>query len=236
MKIIGIIPARYNSTRINGKPLIKIAGKTLIETTYLNMLNSGLFEHLYIATDSKLIQKHAKQIDAPCIMTSNTLINGTERCNEVMSKLKIKSSTQDLIINIQCDEPFIKKEHVTRLINLFKEETQIGTIISKINPIDFKDKSVVKLNLATDNTALKFSRNMKDINKDTTIYKHVGIYAYTKETLSALANLPETKAEFEQKLEQLRWLNFNYKIKCAIIKEDLLSINTEQDVKKLHYK
>ena len=233
MKIIGIIPARYNSQRLPGKPLIKIHGKALIELTYTNLIKMELFDSIYIATDSEKICNEAKKIGASAIMTSVDLKNGTERCNEAIKKLGSKISHDDIIINIQCDEPFVKKQHIQKILSLFTKKTHIGTLVSYLTTKDINNPSVVKLNLDTNNQALIFSRFVHDLDNTQQLYKHIGIYAYRKDTLNLLANLPTTIEELEQKLEQLRWVNTHYKITCGVIKDDILSINTEEDLKNI---
>ena len=112
MKIIGIIPARYSSSRLTNKPLIKIKNKTLIQLTYEAVSNSNLFDLIYIATDSKKIKNTATAFGAKCILTKQTHRNGTERCIEAIKKMPIPIEDEDIIINIQCDEPFIQKKHL----------------------------------------------------------------------------------------------------------------------------
>lgn len=233
MKIVGIIPARYNSKRLPGKPLIKINGKTLIHLTYKSVLNSRLFDSIYIATDSIKIRSAVKKFGAQCIMTSSDNQNGTERCVEVINKLKHLISDKDIIINIQCDEPFIKKEHFIKIINLFKNKIQIGTLVSPIQKDDLLDESVVKVNLKTNKTAIDFSRSISHLNNEQKIYKHIGIYAYQKNTLIKLSRLKATEQELNKNLEQLRWIEHGYKIVCAVINKNLISINTKNDIKKL---
>ena len=112
MKIIGIIPARYNSKRLPGKPLIRIQGKYLIELTYTNLIKMRIFDTIYIATDSEKIKDSLNMIGISSIMTSHNLINGTERCGELIEKVKNEVTNKDIIVNIQCDEPFVKKTHI----------------------------------------------------------------------------------------------------------------------------
>ena len=233
MKIIGVIPARYNSKRLPGKPLIKIHGKALIELTYTNLIKMELFDSIYIATDSEQICNEVKKIGASTIMTSVDLKNGTERCNEAIKKLGSQIYHDDIIINIQCDEPFVKKKHIQKILSLFTKKTHIGTLVSYIKTKDINNPSVVKVNLDTDNQALIFSRFIHDLDNTQQLYKHIGIYAYRKDTLNLLSNLPATIEELEQKLEQLRWINTHYNITCGVIKDDILSINTEDDLKNI---
>ncbi len=234
MKVIGIIPARYKSSRLFGKPLIKIKNKPLIQLTYESVLNSNLFDLIFITTESKKIKEVATSFGAKCIITSEENINGTERCGELVHKLNDQINDTDLIINIQCDEPFIKKVHLKKIINLFiKTNPQIGTLICPINELEFSDKSIVKLILRKDRTAIDFQRRISNFKKNNKKYKHVGIYAYRKKILLQLITLKKTKRELNENLEQLRWIEHKYMISCVFIKENLTSINTIDDLKKL---
>ena len=233
MKIIAIIPARYGSTRLLGKPLIKINNKPLIQLTYEAVLNSTLFDSVFITTESQKIKTAVTKFGAECILTSPNNNNGTERCSELIQKLKTSINNQDIIINIQCDEPFIKKKHLIKIINSFNSSTKISTIISPISDFEIMDKSIVKVNISKNNTAINFSRKNLVFKKVNKIYKHIGIYGYRKETLLEIANLKTTKRELNEKLEQLRWVEYGYKITCVFISENLMSINTDTDLKKL---
>tara|TARA_B100000902_G_C27313529_1_gene919852 strand:+ start:776 stop:1477 length:702 start_codon:yes stop_codon:yes gene_type:complete len=233
MKVVGIIPARYGSKRLPGKPLITINNKPLIELTYHAVAQSKLFDLILIATDSERISSLSKSFGAECIITSNTSQNGTERCADLINRLDKQIHNQDLIVNIQCDEPFIKKEHLKKIIKLFNKSTKIGTLISPIHHNELNDSSVVKLITDHNRNAIDFSRNTDNFSKKNKLYKHIGVYAYLKSTLIEISTLKETKREKEEKLEQLRWLQNNYPISCAFIKENLQSINTLDDIKNL---
>ena len=230
MKIIGIIPARYQSTRIINKPLIEINGKPLVQCTYEAALNSNLFDSIYVTTDSAKIRKKAEHFGAQCTMSSKLNRNGTERCVELIKSLNTDISADDLIVNIQCDEPFLKPKHFKKIISLFKKNIEIGTLICPLNEIEKNDNSVVKVKINMQNTALKFQRN---ITTSCQLYKHIGIYAYKKNTLEKLGKLPIIEQEITESLEQIRWLYYNYKIHCGLIKDNLTSINTYSDIKKV---
>ena len=233
MKVIGIIPARLQSTRIVNKPLLEFNNKPLLQHTYEAVKKSGLFDYIYIATDSKIIQTTAENFNAKVIITSETNKNGTERCIELIKKNPINTHNNDLIINIQCDEPFLQKKHFKAIIKLMKDDIQIATLISPIKKIELQDTNVVKASINDDFTATNFSRFINNFNKKDALYKHIGVYAYKKHTLLKIAQLKEIQVEKEESLEQLRWLKNNYIIQCKSIKEDLISINTFDDVKKV---
>ena len=232
MKIIAVIPARYNSTRLTNKPLIQINNKPLIQLTYEAVVNTNLFDSIYITTDSEKIQTISEDFGATCILTSTENRNGTERCVEFIGRTNENISENDIIVNIQCDEPFIEKKHVEKLISLFKEDV-IGTLITPLNPAEIIDQSIVKVIANKDLQAIDFARTNKNWAKKEKLFKHIGVYAYTKKTLLKLKKLEVTQRELSESLEQLRWLKHNYIIKCAIINESLISINTKNDLKKV---
>ena len=164
-------------------------------------------------------------------MTSNNCENGTERCAELVDKIDVDHN--DLIINIQCDEPFIQKKHLESLIELFEENIEIGTLLSIIKYNDIKNPSIVKAAKQADNHVINFSRKKSNLDPGIQLYKHIGVYAYRKKILMKLAVLKKTNREIIEELEQLRWIENNYKIYAALIDEDLVSINTKNDIKNL---
>jgi len=231
MKIIAIIPARYGSKRLLAKPLISIKNKPLVQLTYEAVLESQLFDNIFIATDSKKIHRLVSKFGGTCIMTSKDCENGTERCAELVDKIDVDHN--DLIINIQCDEPFIQKKHLESLIEMFKKNIEIGTLLSLIKENDIKNPSIVKAAKQADNSVIDFSRKKSNLDTGIQLYKHIGVYGYRKKTLLKLAVLKKTNREIIEELEQLRWIENNYKIYAALIVEDLISINTKNDVKNL---
>jgi len=231
MKIIAIIPARYGSKRLLAKPLINIKNKPLVQLTYEAVLESQLFDNIFIATESEEIQRLVSKFGGTCIMTSKDCENGTERCAELVDKIDIDHN--DLIINIQCDEPFIQKQHLENLIALFKENIEIGTLLSLIKDNDIKNPSIVKATKQVDNNVIDFSRTKSNLDTGIQLYKHIGVYGYRKKTLMKIAVLKKTNRETIEELEQLRWIENNYKIYAALIVEDLVSINTKNDIKNL---
>ena len=233
MKIIGIIPARLESTRVANKPLLEFSNKPLLQHTYEAVKNSALFDQIYIATDSKLIQTAAHTFDAKVVLTSTKNQNGTERCIDVIKQLNNDIHNNDIVINVQCDEPFLRKKHFETIIKLMKGSAQIGTLISPIKKLDFYNKNVVKVSVNDDLKANNFSRFYEKFDSEEIIYKHIGIYAYKKVALLKISKLKEVQIEKEESLEQLRWLKNNYIIHCKLILEDLLSINSIEDVKKV---
>lgn len=237
MKIIGIIPARYASTRFPGKPLIDIQGKSMIQRVYEQACRAERLSHVLVATDDVRIEEHLKVLNIPYIMTSSHHNSGTDRCAEVL-----QSEHCDAVINIQGDEPFIYPEQIDEVAALLLQGAGIATLIKKImdeqelqNPN--KPKVVVNKQLQ----ALYFSRYAIPYlrNESTaplyahTYYKHIGIYGYRQEVLRQITQLPLSSLEIAESLEQLRWLENGYTIQCGITQYESLAIDTPEDLIKL---
>ena len=235
MKVIGIIPARYQSSRFPGKPLAKILGKSMIQRVYEQCVKSKKLSEIIIATDDKRIEEHVLKFGGEAIMTSKTHKTGTDRCNEVAQKL---TEEIDIIVNIQGDEPFINPMQIDEIIDLFKNpKTQIGTLAKKINCLSvLEDTNTPKAIFEKKGNALNFCRKITTPSKTETYYKHIGIYAYKKETLAEICKLPQSKNEIENRLEQLRWLDNNYPIQIGITQFSTLSVDTPEDIKKIEQK
>tara|TARA_B100000579_G_scaffold407514_1_gene394842 strand:+ start:55 stop:765 length:711 start_codon:yes stop_codon:yes gene_type:complete len=227
MKIFGIIPARLNSTRLPKKALIKIKDKTLIQRVYENIKYSDKIKHLVIATNDKEIEKNVKSFGGDVVYTKENHTNGTERCREAVKKLKIQDD--DIVLNIQCDEPMMDKEAIDLIYSAFKDNPKLNIVTlasSKITEDELHNQSVVKVVLDENFFATKFCRKIKNTNA----LKHIGIYAYKKKVLVELAKLKPTRLEKIEKLEQLRWTGNNYQIKCVVTKKNYISINTKEDL------
>jgi len=241
MKILGIIPARYSSTRFPGKPLVDIFGKTMIQRVYEQAFKSNLLSYLVVATDDKRIYDEVKSFNGNVLMTSKNHTNGTERCNEV---LEVIDKNFDIVINIQGDEPFFLSSEIKLLSTCFKDKnTDIATLIKKIDKIeDVENTSVIKVIVSTNNKALYFSRlpipfyrndeSSKRILKHN-FFKHIGIYAYRPKILKEIVKLKESKLEKAESLEQLRWLENDYTISTNITNHDSNSVDTPEDLKAL---
>lgn len=231
MKIIGIIPSRYASTRFPGKPLVDIDGKTMIRRVYEQASKATALSDVIVATDDERIFKEVKSFGGKVVMTSSNHKNGTERCAEIAA-----SFNADVIINIQGDEPFIEPVQINLLADCFKDEnTQIATLI-KEHPLnnELRNPARIKVVVNKNMEALYFSRSVIPYTKpeilNTKYYKHIGIYAYRKNALLEIVNLPESSLEKAESLEQLRWLENGYKIKCAITTHESISIDTPEDL------
>ena len=226
--IIGIIPARMESSRLPGKPLINIRGKSMIRRVYESVVNSKQLSSVYVATPNKEIFDHVKKF-GDVIMTSNKPLNGTERVYEAYKKLNIE---YDFIINIQGDEPFIKKEQIVYIISICKSPNQICTLIKEEKySKSISRKSIMKVVKNNFDEAMYFSRSLiphQDIK--TKYYKHICIYAYKPAILKEIISLPPSENELQESLEQLRWLENGYKIKIKLTKSDSFSIDIKEDL------
>lgn len=239
MKILGIIPARYSSTRFPGKPLVDIAGKSMIQRVFEQVSLSQTLSKVVIATDDDRIQSHANTFTDSVIMTSSNHLNGTERCNEVVEQMK---ESYDFVINIQGDEPFINPLQIDQLAAMYqhKPNIEIATLMKKIDQQEILDNTgVVKVVTDIHGKALYFSRSIIPFQrnadktewlKHTVYYKHIGMYGYTPEVLAAIVTLPPGRLEQTESLEQLRWLENGYDIYCGITPFESKSIDTPDDL------
>ena len=232
MKVIGIIPSRFGSTRLPGKPLINILNKSLIQRVYEQCLKSEKLDDVIVATDDSRIYNHVLKFKGKAMMTSKEHQTGTERCNEVAQRLNVKC---DVIINIQGDEPFINPIQINELIKLFRNPSvQIGTLAKKIKELEtIEDENTPKAIFDEEGNSLNFCRKIQNFSTNETYYKHVGIYGYRKDILKKICQLQPSKNEIKENLEQLRWLDNNYKIKIGITKFHTISIDTTEDIKKI---
>lgn len=232
MKIIGIIPARYASSRFPGKPLADILGKSMIQRVYEQCKKASSLSKVIVATDDELIFNHVLEFGGKVIITSNSHPSGTDRCNEVIQSLNEK---YDVAINIQGDEPYINPEQIDKVASLFSSENvSIATLAKKI-----EDESIIadinspKAIFDTNGIALNFCREITDISNEKTYFKHIGIYGYLTKTLAEICELPPSDNEIKEGLEQLRWLDNKYLIKVGITTHEGLSIDTPEDIEKI---
>ncbi len=241
MKILGIIPSRYGSTRFPGKPLIEIDGKSMVQRVYEQAQKCEVLNEVVVATDDQRIFDHVLAFGGKAMMTSDEHQSGTDRCNEVVQKI---NKDYNIVINIQGDEPYINPEQIAQLCSCFLDDkTEIATLIKKIdNDHDLFDENKVKVVTNKNHFALYFSRNsipfLKGENKEKwrsqyTFYKHIGIYGYRTKVLSEITQLSVSKLEKAEGLEQLRWLENGYSIKTAITNLEAISIDSPEDLKKL---
>jgi len=241
MDAIGIIPARYASTRFEGKVLADLCGKPVIQHVYERAKQAKLLDDLVIACDDERIKNAVARFGGKAILTSPDQPTGTDRLTEVANPLDVK-----VIVNIQGDEPFVQSTMIDGLVlQLLHNPTKAGmaTVIKRIDDEkELHDPNVVKVVVDKDGYALYFSRSPipfvrerphgKPLTQVHTFYKHIGLYAYTKDFLFTFKNLPESGLEEAEKLEQLRALEQGYKIKTIETKFDTVGIDTPADLER----
>ncbi len=236
MKILGIIPARYASTRFPGKPLIDIAGKSMIQRVYEQAKHCNLFSKIVVATDDERIFHHLLEIGGDVMMTSALHQNGSERCAEVVENL---SEHFDVVINIQGDEPFIDPALFTLLIHAFLDEkTQIVTLIKAIEDSSYiANSNIIKVVKNKANKAMYFSRAAIPFNRNelasAQYYKHIGLYAFRTNVLLEVVKLPASSYEQIEMLEQLRWLENGFEIQLLETNLEADSIDVPADLDRL---
>lgn len=241
MKIIGIIPARYASTRLPAKPLAIIQGISMIQRVYNQCLKCSELSEVYVATDHLQIYDHVRSFGGKVVLTATHHQTGTERCAEALQIIENEQNTMfDAVINIQGDEPFIEPQQISILANCIKNTNcKVATLVHIIeNEQDITQSSVVKVVLNAQNEALYFSRqaipfiqNAKALPNHI-FYKHVGIYAYFSSTLKHLVTLAPAPLELAESLEQLRWLYYSINIQTALTPYATFAIDTPQDLEK----
>lgn len=237
MRILGVIPSRYASTRFPGKPLVDIAGKPMIWRVYEQALKSKQLTRVIVATDDARISDAVTRRGGEAVMTSTRHQNGTERCVEALEKA---GSSYDYVINIQGDEPYMDPGNIDDLSALLDGKTEIATLVSVIHDEQVLfNEGVAKVVLNNKQEAIYFSRQVipflqgidkKDWISKYSFYKHVSLYGYRKDILPVLAKLPTGRLEMSESLEQLRWLENGYCIKAAITHYEGVTIDTPEDL------
>lgn len=234
MDVIGVIPARYSSTRFAGKILVDISGKPMLQHVWERAKKSLLLDDLIIACDEDKVAERAREFGAKVAMTSKGHVCGTDRIAEVVNPLDVK-----VIINIQADEPLIHPTMIDSLAQalLGNKTIAMATLMKKIeNPELINDPNVVKVVVDMNNFALYFSRAtipFKALNSEVespVYYKHIGLYGYTKDFLFIYKNLAPSNLEKIEKLEQLRVLEEGYRIKVIETKYDTIGVDTPDDL------
>jgi len=241
MDIIGIIPARYASTRFPGKPLIDINGKSMIRRVYEQVSKSPVLKQVVVATDDERIAAHVATFGGKAVITSHTHPSGTDRCAEVVTNSDIHF---DIAINIQGDEPYIDPAQIDLLASCFVDATtQIATLVKAIDSQEelFNPNSP-KVLLNHNREAIYFSRAalpyLRGIEPEKWLtqhkyYKHIGIYGYRSDILKELTKLPPSSLERAESLEQLRWLENGYRIKTAETTIETIAIDEPDDLHKI---
>ena len=242
-KKVGIIPARYASTRFPGKPLVEIQGKSMIQRVYEQCCKSDL-DITIVATDDQRIKTHVEDFGGKVVMTKATHQTGTDRIAEVAANLL----EAEVILNVQGDEPFIDPKDINKVISLLIDKNyQIATLAKQINTLqELQNPNVVKVVFSKTNQALFFSRAPIPYDRNSLImsssfedselqfYKHIGLYGFQKDTLLEVAKLPQSNLEKTESLEQLRWLENGYHIGIDITNAASISVDTPEDLQKIN--
>jgi len=239
MKILGVIPARYASTRFPGKPLVDINGKTMIRRVYEQAVKANL-NKVVVATDDERIASEVKSFGGEFILTSDQHQSGTDRCAEVAAKLP----GFDIVVNIQGDEPFIDPEQISLLTSCFLDEkVKLATLIKEIKEnSELFNANIPKVVINNNQQAIYFSRNpipfirnadQENWKNNHQFYKHIGIYAYKTATLLAITQLKPSSLELAESLEQLRWIENGYQIQTKVTSIETIAIDTPEDLQKI---
>lgn len=238
MKFIGIIPARYASTRFPGKPLAVLGGKTVIQRVYEQA--TSVLDEAWVATDDERIYQAVEAFGGRVVMTRSEHKSGTDRIEEAAEKI---GTDADVIINIQGDEPFIQPSQIRTLMQLFDNaDTQIGTLGKKFESMEVaKSPNSPKIVTDLQGFALYFSRSVipfvRGVEQNEWIVhfpylKHLGLYAYRREVLHEVTQLPQSPLELAESLEQLRWLENGYRIRVGLTDVETVGIDTPEDLQR----
>lgn len=242
MNVLGIIPARYGSTRLEGKPLIDICGKPMIQHVYEQAKKA--LKYVLVATDDERIEKAVKEFGGNVVMTSSEHNTGTNRCLEAYEVFSSQSDVKfDVVMNIQGDEPLLKPDQIRSLEACFiDEETEMATLVIPVKEKEDLFEGGVYVVLDKFNNALYFSRSVIPFVRDAEksnwqnkhlFYKHVGMYAYTPKALREFATLHQTSLEIAESLEQNRWLENGKKIRVEITESETIAVDTIEDLKRV---
>lgn len=236
---IGIIPARYASTRFPGKPLAMLGGQPVIQRVY-NQVRS-VIENLIVATDDDRIAHAVEAFGGKCVMTSPNHKSGTDRCMEAYTR---NGGNEDVVINIQGDEPFVQPSQLETIMKCFDDEsTDIATLVKPFDPrrpyAELANPNSPKVVVDNKWNALYFSRSVVPYLRNTEpadwpmrhqYYTHLGMYAYRARVLQAITALPQSSLELAESLEQLRWIENGYRIKVGVSDIETIGIDTPQDL------
>lgn len=240
MKYIGIIPARYASTRFPAKPLAILGGKTVIERVYRQV--EGQMDEVVVATDDERIEQAVRSFGGKVVMTSTAHRSGTDRCYEAYTKI---GRDYDVVVNIQGDEPFIHPSQLEAVKACFEDpQTDIATLVKPFTEADgweaVLNPNSPKVVVSNRMEALYFSRSVIPFIRGAeqgsewlrrhTFYKHIGLYAYRSRVLAEITRLPQSSLELAESLEQLRWLQNGYRIKVGITDIETIGIDTPEDL------
>ena len=236
MDVVGVIPARFHSSRFEGKVLANIGGKPMIQQVWEKAKQAKLLDDLIVACDDERVMKAVEEFGGKAVFTSREHASGTDRLTETVNPLDVK-----IVVNIQADEPMVHPTMINGVIEelLNDESLVVATIVKKIERAEeIGDPNVVKVVIDKNNFALYFSRSTipyvrNEQQEGTSYYKHIGLYAYTKDFLFTYKNLPQSPLEKLEKLEQLRILENGYRIKVVETKFETYGVDTPDDLTKV---
>lgn len=240
MKILGVIPARFASTRFPGKPLADLLGKSMVERVYIQCTKATLLTDVVVATDHQKIHDHVLGFGGKSSLTSTDHPSGTDRCYETLTNQK---ETFDFVVNIQGDEPFIDPAQIDLLCRSLDKQTELATLIQKIKTLEqLLAPTEAKVVLNSRREAMYFSRSpipfvqkvpQEEWLNHGTFYRHMGLYAYRSDVLKSITQLPVSALEKAESLEQLRWIENGYRIKTIETDaEDGMCVDTPEDLEK----
>lgn len=240
MNIVAVIPARYEATRFPGKLMQMLGKKPVIRHVYDNTVATGLFKDVLIVTDSDIIYKEIVQHGGRAVMSKKEHESGSDRIAEAVAEMPAPAGTEgnvDIIVNVQGDEPFIRKEPLQKLVYLFNDpDVQVASLMRKISKEEAENPNNVKVVTDRSGYALYFSRSIipyqRSERTDTGYFLHVGVYAYKKDVLMNFTKWPQSSLEKIEKLEQLRYLENGIKIKMAETDYNNIAIDTPEDLEK----
>uniref|UniRef100_A0A1J3IRN6 3-deoxy-manno-octulosonate cytidylyltransferase n=1 Tax=Noccaea caerulescens TaxID=107243 RepID=A0A1J3IRN6_NOCCA len=237
-RVVGIIPARYASSRFEGKPLVQILGKPMIQRTWERSKLATTLDHVVVATDDERIADCCRGFGADVVMTSESCRNGTERCNEALEKLEKK---YDVVVNIQGDEPLIEPEIIDGVVKALQvaPDAVFSTAVTSLKPEDGLDPNRVKCVVDNRGYAIYFSRGLIPYNKsgkvnpDFPYMLHLGIQSFDSKFLKVYSELQPTPLQLEEDLEQLKVLENGYKMKVIKVDHEAHGVDTPDDVEKI---
>ena len=250
MRVLGVIPARYESSRFPGKPLVDIGGKSMIQRVYEQCKKTSVLTDVVVATDDQRIMDHVIKFGGRAMMTSSSHESGTQRCGEVLFNLEDEGEEYDVLVNIQGDEPFIDPSQIEKVVAVFEDDpsSEVATLAKKIeSKEELFSPHVVKVVMTEveedeiSRDALYFSRStipflrdlpQEDWLKKHDFYKHIGIYAFSVEELHHILQLEPSELEKNEGLEQLRWLANHFTIQVAETEIETIGIDTPEDIEK----
>ena len=233
MKIIALIPARYDATRFNGKLMADLGGKSVIRRTYEATMSTDLFDEVIVVTDSKIIFDEITSHGGKAVMSKKEHESGSDRIAEAAADMNV-----DIIVNVQGDTPFIKKEPLEKLLDQFNDPSvQVASLMQLLkDEKEINDPNFVKVVVDKNMNSLFFSRSVipypRDKDAPTTYYEHIGVYAFRKQALIDFTNRPITPLEAAEKIECLRYLEHGIPLRMVIVDYMGIEIDTPEDLEK----